>query len=169
MNDSLPFVLGFFVAFIIIMMVTAIKKNNRNFDERQLMARNEAFKGGFIASLSYIAISEVVCIVIGREWITPSCNLAFAVSIPCLVFAIICIVKEAYLSIKQNIKTDVIWCSCISAFNIAMGFSELKDNSFSVFTDNKLDISINIIAGITLLAATIISLIHFVITREKEV
>ena len=81
MNPTIPFLIGGVVAFVVILAINARKQSNCTFDERQLAGRADAFKGGFFSLLIYVATSELTTILMDKEWITPDCNLALALSI----------------------------------------------------------------------------------------
>lgn len=167
MKYTLPFLLGGVFAFLIILAINSKKRNNCTYDERQLVGRADAFKGGFYSLLIYITASEIVSILLKKEWITPSCNLAFAISISAITFAIICIIKEAYLGLNQNAKSTIISSSIISIANIVMGILHMEEHKFVVITGNRLDLDVNFIVGTALLIVTIFFILHTTISRKS--
>lgn len=168
MKYTLPFLLGGVFAFLIILAINSKKHNNCTYDERQLVGRADAFKGGFFSLLIYITASEIVSILLKKEWITPSCNLGFAISISAITFAIICIIKEAYLGLNQNAKSTIISSSIISVANIVMGLLHMEEDKFVIITEGKLDLDVNFIVGTALLIVTIVFIIHTTIIRKSE-
>ena len=167
MKYTIPFLLGGVFALIFILALNSRKAKNCTYDERQLAGRSDAFKGGFFSLLSYITISEIASIFLKKEWITPSCNLAFAVSIAAASFAIICITKEAYLGLEQNAKSTIISSSIISVANIVMGLLHMEEDKFVIITEGKLDLDVNFIVGTALLIVTIVFIIHTTIIRKS--
>ena len=168
MKYTLPFLLGAVFALVVILAINARKNNNKTFDERQLAARADAFKYGFFAILIYVATSEMTTILLEKDWITPGCNLAFAVSIAAIAFAVTCIIKEAYLGLDQNAKSTIITSSIISVANIVMGFLHMEEANFIIINNGCLDLDVNLVVGFALLIVTIVFIIHTTINRKRE-
>ena len=168
MKYTLPFLLGAVFALVVILAINARKCNNRTFDERQLSGRADAFKYGFFTLLIYVAASEMTTILLEKEWITPSCNLAFAVSIAAIAFAVTCIIKGAYLGLNQNAKSTIITSSIISVANIIMGFLHIEEKKFVIINNGCLDLDVNLVVGLALLIVTIVFIIHTTIIRRSE-
>jgi chromate transport protein ChrA len=103
-----------------------------------------------------------------KEWITPDCNLALALSISSMTFAIICIVKEAYIGLEQNTKSTIITSSIISVTNTIIGLLHMSDNKFVVVNEGRLDLDVNFTVGLALLIVTIVLILHTRISRKSE-
>ena len=168
MNPAIPFLIGGIVAFVVILAINARKQNNCTFDERQLAGRGDAFKGGFFSLLIYVTTSELTTILMDKEWITPDCNLALALSISSMTFAIICIVNEAYIGLEQNTKSTIITSSIISVTNTIIGLLHMSDNKFVVVNEGRLDLDVNFTVGLALLIVTIVLILHTRISRKSE-
>ena len=168
MNPAIPFLIGGVVAFVVILAINARKQSNCTFDERQLAGRADAFKGGFFSLLIYVATSELTTILMDKEWITPDCNLALALSISAMTFAIICIIKEAYIGLEQNTKSTIITSSIISVINTIMGLLRMSDNKFVVINEGRFDLDVNFTIGLALLIVTIVLIFHTKISRKSD-
>lgn len=168
MNPAIPFLIGGIVAFIVILVINARKHNNCTFDERQLVGRGDAFKGGFFSLLIYVTTSELTTILMDKEWITPDCNLALALSISAMTFAIICIVKDAYIGLEQNAKSTIITSSIISICNTVIGILHMSDNKFVITSKGRLDLDVNFTVGLALLIVTIVLILHTRLNRKSE-
>lgn len=167
LKNYLPFLLGA-LAGLIAVAILCSKKNNNNFDERQLVARGDAFKCGFIAALSYIGVSEILTMLIG-EWIETSTNLAFGIAIPALAFGLTCVLKNAYIGLKQNQKSVFIINFTLSILNIFTGLLNTSDNGWNFIVDGLLTIDVRLIIGFILFVLTLVLLITDNIAKKKEV
>lgn len=163
----LPFLLGALGGIIAVLIISA-QKQDKTFDERQLTARGDAFKWGFIAALSYLGISEFTTMFMG-EWIEASTNLAFGLAIPCIAFGVTCVVKGAYIGIKQNFKGVFIPNITIAMVNIATGLLTTSENGWKFITNGLLTIDVRLIIGFALFVITIVLLINNRISMKNEV
>lgn len=58
MNFLFPII--FVAVFIVLFVVIVIKSKNNNYDERQLIMRNRAFKYSFFALIGYVAVCGIL-------------------------------------------------------------------------------------------------------------
>lgn len=163
----LPFLLGA-LAGIIAVIIICSDKRNKTFDERQLVARGDAFKWGFIAALSYFGISELTTILIG-EWIEASTNLAFGFAIPAMAFGITCVVKGAYIGLQQNYKSVLITNITLSIVNIGTGLLRIHEDGWKFIIDGHFTMDVRLIIGFALFVITMVLLISNHISKKNEV
>ena len=163
----LPFLLGALAGIIAVLIISS-QKNDKTFDERQLTARGDAYKWGFIAALSYLGISELTTMFIG-EWIEASTNLAFGLAIPCIAFGVTCVVKGAYIGLKQNYKSVLITNISISLVNIVTGLLTTSEKGWKFIVDGRFTMDVRIIIGFALFVITMILILNNRISKENEV
>lgn len=102
-----------------------IFQEKKVYDERQLMARGRAYKGGFFS----LMISVTLLLLVNE--VTPDVNIMNYSGVICCIiasvaiFAIICIIKDAYMSLYESTKNVAILFVLIGLFNVVIGFSEL--------------------------------------------
>ena len=166
-KNYLPFLLGA-LAGLIAVAILCSKKNNNNFDERQLAARGDAFKCGFIAALSYLGISEIITMLFG-EWIETSTNLALGIAIPALAFALTCVFKNAYIGLNQNQKSVFFINFTLSIANIVTGLLTTAENGWNFISGGLLTIDVRLIIGFILFVITLVLLITSHIAKKNEV
>ena len=112
MSDyTLGFLIGFFavvIIFLIIAIVLKCKNNNATeYDERQLIARNAAYKYAFSTLVCYCVLCGILDVAEIR-WAETAIQMFLGMFLSVTVFVVICIFKDAYFGIekgKNNIRT----------------------------------------------------------------
>ncbi|MDO4542494.1 MAG: hypothetical protein Q4C00_06695, partial [Bacillota bacterium] len=114
MEYSLSYFLGvavgiLSVAVVCFIVAKVVKKTSKDkdapllsleFDERQLRVRSDAFKSAFLTLCFYLALVGLYNSVTGNLFGTFTVISFLGIFISLIVFAIICIRRDAYLSIK---------------------------------------------------------------------
>ena len=79
------------------------RKMDAQYDERQMLARGQAYRAGFFTMAVYFVLFGVVS-ELGFVWceIFIGCFIGFVLGV--LVFALTAICKDAYLALNQNMK-----------------------------------------------------------------
>lgn len=95
------------------------------YDERQLMARGRAYKGGYFALMI-----SLVALLIANESVKDVNLMNYSGVFTCIiisvgVFAIICIINDAYMSLYESAKKVLVMLVLLAVLNIAIGVSEL--------------------------------------------
>lgn len=139
-NKSIYYLLGMMcgvvagIAFIALIMWIVRKMggkiewncNKENaYDERQLMARGEAYKYAFFTMLLSVIIASVLDEVLGFSLLMSFAGMGFIICLSIAVFATICIVKDAYMSLYENVKGIVITFAIIGISNVGIGIVNL--------------------------------------------
>ena len=155
------------VAIGVFILICRSRKDAGSFDERQVAARGTAYKFSFASMVVYFTCSEIVSIFLERDWATHEANLSLGICIPVFIFAILCIVKDAYVGFKQKVISFCIPLLLIGLINILLAFLVNKKPVFSL-SDGVLDASANFICGITVTLIGAIVLVKFCIDRRLE-
>ncbi|MBQ4058450.1 MAG: hypothetical protein IJD40_05915 [Lachnospiraceae bacterium] len=139
-NKSIYYLLGMMcgvvagIAFVALIMWIVRKMggkiewncNKENaYDERQLMARGEAYKYAFFTILLSVIIASVLDEVLGFSLLMSFAGMGFIICLSIAVFATICIVKDAYMSLYENVKGIVITFAIIGISNVGIGIVNL--------------------------------------------
>lgn len=177
MEHSIWYVLGVFAGIVmgvvILVVITWIAKKfggkfgafckdkEKVYDERQFLARGQAYKVGFFTLMIYVMIAvcldeifEIhILMSLGGMWIGVCISLA--------AFAIICILKDAYMSLQENARGIMIVFGAIGFVNICCsslphllhgeGFTEVGQGvkNGKIYEYTKLSTSsMNLISGI---------------------
>ncbi len=99
------------------------------YDERQLLARGVAYKYAFFTLMIGMVIIALMEEIAGIRWFMSMAGVWVMVCISLAVFATICILKDAYMSLYENAKGVVIMFSAIGILNIAIGIGNIVDGT----------------------------------------
>lgn len=123
------FVYGYIVLAVIasfILLIIFQKREKFNFDERQMLARNKAYKYTFTFLLFY---NTVCCIFdsLKIKWATPGVLLFIGILLSVTIFNVICILENAYekYNKKINSKSNLIIFLSLGFVDIINFFSNL--------------------------------------------
>lgn len=97
------------------------KNQENSFDERQLLARGQAYKYAFFTMLCYISIVGLL-----KELADVTLFMSFAgmwigVCLSIAVFAVVCILKDAYMNLYENAKGVIMMFAGIGLMNVVVG------------------------------------------------
>ena len=105
MEYKLGMILGVLVSLTVGALIVAVLFKKRvldmTFDERQERARGQAFKLGFFTMMFCTAVYGISDAALGR-WMDVMTGCMLCVCIGVTVFAVECIRKDAYLSLKER-------------------------------------------------------------------
>ncbi|MDE6625206.1 MAG: hypothetical protein K2K56_02415 [Lachnospiraceae bacterium] len=110
-----------------------------SYDERQQLARGEAYKYAFFTLMFYMTVVSVISEFYGMPLFMSFCGIWIGVCLSITVFAVICILKDAYMSLYENAKGVMMLFSVVALMNIGVavriiceGRPMLEDGAFSV-------------------------------------
>lgn len=112
----------------VLVVVLLFKKRilSCTFDERQERARGVAFKYGFFSLMFALFLYGMLDMVLG-PWCDAMTGAVLCLCAGVTVFAVTCIVKDAYLSLKENPRTIMTLFVVISVVNISLGVVHILD------------------------------------------
>ena len=158
---------GLLAGLAFIMSLFKKKVLDMHFDERQERARGKAFQYGFftllIAAYAY-GISDVL---LGR-WCDVLTGVTLCIALALCVFAVTCILKDAYLSLREKPRTVMTMFALISAMNL--GFGVMYALSGGLVEDGVLTFrAVNPVIGFVTLVILIVYIVnHLLRSREEE-
>lgn len=140
------------------------KDKEKTFDERQFLARGQAYKVGFFTLIFYVVIAAILDEIFDIHILMSLSGMWIGVCLSIAIFAIICILKDAYISLQENARGIMIMFGTVGIMNICcsllpyfMHGEELIETAQAVKNGNvyeyaKLSLrSLNLIAGILFL------------------
>lgn len=132
------------------------KNKENSFDERQLLARGQAYKYAFFTLLCYISLVGLL-----KELADVSLLMSFAgmwigVCLSIAVFAIICILKDAYMNLYENAKGVIMMFSAVGLMNVLVGIRIFTGDKKLVVNGTLSMDSINAITGVLFLVILIV-------------
>lgn len=137
-----------------------------HFDERQERARGKAFQYGFftllIAAYAY-GISDVL---LGR-WCDVLTGVTLCIALALCVFAVTCILKDAYLSLREKPRTVMTMFALLSTINL--GFGGMYALSGDLVEDGVLTFrAVNPIIGAAILVILIVYIVNYLLRPRDE-
>lgn len=158
---------GILAGLFVIVLLFKKKVLDMHFDERQERARGKAFQYGFFTLIITIYAYGVSDVMFGR-WCDVLTGGAICLAISLCVFAVTCILKDAYLSLREKPRTVMTMFALISAVNLGLGgmyaFSgDLLENGVLTFR------AVNPILGLATLVILVVYIVNYLLrSREEE-
>ena len=132
----------FAVLLFVILRLVQKRKNGgsdmKEYDERQIIARGEAYRNGFFAIAGY-NIAFALLELSGVVWCEPFVGLFFGLLIGAGVFAVTAIRKDAYLALNNNMRSWTSFGLIIIACNAIPGVISILD--YRITVDGRLSTS----------------------------
>lgn len=98
-----------------------------SYDERQLLARGQAYKTAFFTLLFYTLAVSLLDDIFGISIFMSFCGIWIGIALSIMVFAVICILKDAYMSLYENIRGIIMVFSIVGILNIAVGIRTILE------------------------------------------
>ena len=156
---------GALVGVGIVALLFKLKVMDLTFDERQERARGQAYKYGFWTMLTCLLLYGFSDMVLGR-WCDVITGVMLCVAAALMVFASVCIVKDAYLSLKEKPRKIMTLLAVITALNLFIGGMNLKCGQ--VVKDGVLTFAaVNGICGIMMLAILGVYLVNYLLAKRE--
>ena len=138
-----------------------------HFDERQELARGKAFQYGFFTLLISTYAYGTSDVVFGR-WCDALAGVTICLAVSLCVFAVTCILKDAYLSLREKPRVVMTMFALLSVLNLGFGVmhglhGELVEDGVLTFR------AVNPIIGLATLVILIVYIVnHLLRSREEE-
>ena len=173
MEHSLGYNLGMLVGVLagalvgvgIIALLFKLKVMDLTFDERQERARGQAYKYGFWTLMGCLLLYGFSDMVLGR-WCDVITGVMLCVAVAMVVFASVCIVKDAYLSLKEKPRTVMTLLAVVSVLNLAIGVMNWKNGR--VVKDGVLTSgAVNGICGLVTLVILVVYVVNCLLAKQE--
>ena len=170
MEHSLGYIFGLLVGILvgvgIVALLFKLKVMDLTFDERQERARGQAYKYGFWTLLSCLLLYGFSDQIFGR-WCDVLVGAMLCIAAALLVFASVCIVKDAYLSLKEKPRTIMILLTVVGSLNLAIGIMNWKNGR--VVQDGILTFgAANGICGIMVLVILAVYVVNHLLAKRED-
>ena len=157
---------GALVGVGIVALLFKLKVMDLTFDERQERARGQAYKYGFWTMMACLLLYGFSDMVLGR-WCDVITGVMLCAAPALMVFASVCIVKDAYLSLKEKPRKIMMLLTVIAALNLGIGGMNLKCGQ--VVKDGVLTYgAVNGICGLMLLVILVIYIVHYLLAKRED-
>ena len=137
-----------------------------HFDERQELARGKAFQYGFFTLAASLYAYGAAELAVGR-WCDTLAGVTICLALSLGVFAVTCIRRDAYLSLREKPRQVIVMFSVLSAVNLGVGAVYLC--SGALVEDGVLTYRVtNPVIGGTTLFILIVYIVHTRLRRSGE-
>ncbi len=137
-----------------------------HFDERQELARGKAYQYGFLTLLVCLFIYGVSDLALGR-WCDALAGVTVCAAAGLGVFAVACILKDAYLSLREKPRQVMAMFALIAIANLSLGAAYYA--SGSLVEDGVLTFrAVNPILGIEILVILAVYVAHHLLRGRGE-
>jgi len=174
MNLSLGYNFGILVAVLvgalvglgIIALLFRLKIMDLTFDERQERARGQAYKYGFWTLMTCLLLYGFSDMVLGR-WCDVIAGVMLCAGAALIVFGSVCIMKDAYLSLKEKPRTIMILLTVVGSLNLAIGIMNWKNGR--VVQDGILTFgAANGICGLMVLVILAVYVVNYLLANRGD-
>ena len=170
MEHSLGYIFGLLVGILvgvgIVALLFKLKVMDLTFDERQERARGQAYKYGFWTLLTCLLLYGFSDMVLGR-WCDVIVGVMLCAGVALVMFASVCIVKDAYLSLKEKPRTIMILLTVVGSLNLAIGIMNWKNGR--VVQDGILTFgAANGICGIMVLVILAVYVVNYLLVKRED-
>ena len=156
---------GALVGVGIVALLFKLKVRDRTLDERQERARGQAYKYGFWTMMACLLLYGFSDMVLGR-WCDVITGVMLCAAPALMVFASVCIVKDAYLSLKEKPRKIMMLLTVIAALNLGIGGMNLKCGR--VVKDGVLTYgAVNGICGAMLLVILVVYVVNYLLAKRE--
>lgn len=158
---------GILAGLFVIVLLFRKKVLDMHFDERQERARGKAFQYGFFTLLIAVYAYGVSDVMFGK-WCDVLTGVTLCVAAGLCVFAVTCILKDAYLGLREKPRTVMTMFALLSAINLGFGVmyavsGDLVENGVLTFR------AVNPIIGFAVLVILVVYIVnHLLRSREEE-
>ncbi len=137
-----------------------------HFDERQEQARGKAFQYGFFTLLIAAFAYGISDLLLGR-WCDTLAGVSLCIALAICVFAITCILKDAYLSLREKPRTIITFFALLSAVNLGLGVMYhispgLTENGLLTYR------AVNPIMGTATLVILLVYIVNYLLRPRDE-
>ena len=173
MNLSLGYNFGILAAVLvgalvglgIIALLFRLKIMDLTFDERQKRARGQAYKYGFWTLMTCLLLYGFSDMVLGC-WCDVIVGVMLCAGVALVMFASVCIVKDAYLSLKEKPRTVMTMLTVVGSLNLFIGVMNWKngqvvENGILTFA------AVNGICGAMVLVILVIYVVNYLLGRRE--
>ena len=167
MEYALGLALGLAVGIGVVALLLKKKVLDMTFDERQERARGKAYQYGFFTLLGCVIAYGVLDVVIG-PWCDALAGGMICICLSLTVFATVCILNDAYLSLKENPRKVMTVFTLIMLLNLVIGVINVMNGA--AIEEGKLTAaSVNLLIGVTTLVIMAVYVVNYLLARREEV
>ena len=166
MEYALGLIFGLAAGIGIVALLIKKKVMDMTFDERQERARGKAFQYGFFTLIGCLILYGFTDVLLGK-WCDTLTGCVICVCIGLMVFAVTCILNDAYLSLKEKPRTFVTAFLLVAVSNFLIGGVNLLQGD--VIVDGVLTVrSVNFICALMMLVVLAVYIVNHLLSGREE-
>ena len=163
---ALGILLGVLAGIALVALLVKKKVLDMHFDERQELARGKAFQYGFFTLLAAAYAYGISDVVLGR-WCDVLTGVSICIALSVCVFAVACILKDAYLRLQERPRAVMTLFALLSAVNLGLG--GLYAASGDLMQDGVLTFrAVNPIFGAATLVILVVYIVNYLLRDREE-
>lgn len=163
----LSYVTIFVIIVLLVQVLKGIKKQNpsgKQYDERQLLARGNAYKYAFFTVLIYFVGIGVLSVIFEREFATTYAYGCLGLCIGLIVFVTYSTFQDAYIGIKENMNLSIGSAFLVGICNLVPGLL----NTNKIIIEGVLQNTVSQLAlGVTFLYVGMILIVKKLIDQRE--
>ena len=164
------YVLGLIVGIALVVIVSLVvwkKTPKSDYDERQLYLRGKAFQHAFFVVLIISALYTFLVMIIGHPLMEDGVSTMLAALFGVMVFAVECIMRDAFFTVKNAPKYYIILVIAVILSNGYSGISKIIDGTA---VQNRLLTfhCLNFVCAVLFLVILIAILLKLFVLKDKE-
>ena len=149
---------GLAIGLLVVALLFRKKVLDCTFDER--------FRYGFFTLMGSVFLYGASELALGR-WCDAMAGGCLCIAVSITVFAVICILKDAYLSLRERPWKIIVLFLALSLFNLGLGTVQLLRRG--LLEDGVLSFrAVNLICGVMTLVILAVYLVNFSLERREE-
>lgn len=157
---------GLAVGIGVVALLFKLKVMDLTFDERQERARGKAFQYGFFTLAGCIVVYGLLDCA-GFRWCDTLTGCIICLCMGLTVFATICILNDAYLSLKEKPRKVMTLFALLTILNLSIGAVNVMNGT--VVEDGRLAAgSVNLLIGLMTLVILAVYVVNYLLTRREE-
>jgi hypothetical protein len=174
MEVSIEYLVGFgvglfvvFAAMVIIGLYIGKKRGPCKYDERQAIARGKAYQAAFWTLVAFLCINGMFCSATGVLWADTMTGSFIGICLAILVYAVICIAKDAYFALREKPKFYFVLFGFLMIFNLAVVLLNYSEGT-PFITDGMLNFHCMNLVIVVMFAVLLITLTAKHIAEKKR-
>ena len=157
---------GILAGLLIVALLFKKKVLDMHFDERQERARGKAFQYGFFTLIITAYAYGASDMIFGR-WCDALVGVTICLAVSMCVFAVTCILKDAYLSLREKPRTIMTFFALLSIVNLGFGVMYhispgLTENGLLTYR------AVNPIMGTATLVILLVYIVNYLLRPRDE-
>ncbi len=139
----------------------------QKYDERQLAAQGRAAKAAFYTGMAYSAVCAVLDAARQREWLTVSSAMFVGVVLTAGVYAISCILHDAYFNLSDSPRRTLILLTALAALQFFNAWTGFRDGGLLLDGKPNMRIVMSLSTGAMMMLVIVTALVRLTLDKRR--